>query len=219
MLGLTLSALKWLAIPISLLLFLKWPLRDYFQVYSREANDLGQWLFALYVAGALTAATRAGTHLAVDTLAKRYPLWLRRRLARVCDLVALGPWPADDRLLHRPLGNDFPIPATPAISSSRYRFGSWPVPLSPASPSGCCALGPGTRSDGHLRSWPDRHGRLGVDPDGLARVCRPHLGRGDRGGRRRLAWGACRCPCSGPCPGASSICSRAICCRPYLSMS
>ena len=88
----TLSALKWLAIPISLLLFLQWPLRDFFQVYSREANDLGQWLFALYVAGALTAATHAGTHLAVDTLAKRYPLWLRRRLARACDLVALGPW-------------------------------------------------------------------------------------------------------------------------------
>jgi TRAP-type C4-dicarboxylate transport system permease small subunit len=40
----------------------------------------------------VTAATRAGTHLAVDTLAKRYPLWLRRPLARVCDVVALGPW-------------------------------------------------------------------------------------------------------------------------------
>jgi TRAP-type C4-dicarboxylate transport system permease small subunit len=91
-LSLMLSALKWLAIPISLLLFLQWPLRDFFQVYSREANDLGQWLFALYVAGAVTAATRAGTHLAVDTLAKRYPLWLRRLLARVCDVVALGPW-------------------------------------------------------------------------------------------------------------------------------
>jgi hypothetical protein len=26
-------------------------------------------------------------------------------------------------------------------------------------------------------------------------------------------------PCSGPCPGALSICSRAICCRPYPSMS
>ena len=28
MLSLTLAALKWLAIPISLLLFLQWPLRD-----------------------------------------------------------------------------------------------------------------------------------------------------------------------------------------------
>ena len=91
-LSVTLSALKWLALPISLLLFLQWPLRDYFQVYSREANDLGQWLFALYVAGAVTAATRAGTHLAVDTLAKRYPRWLRRLLAHGCNVVALGPW-------------------------------------------------------------------------------------------------------------------------------
>ena len=91
-LRLTLSALQWLAIPISLLLFLQWPLRDYVQAYSREANDLGQGLFALYVAAAVTAATRAGTHLAVDTLAKRYPARVRRLLARVCNLVALGPW-------------------------------------------------------------------------------------------------------------------------------
>ena len=70
--GRMLSALKWLAIPIGLLLFLQWPLREYVKAYSREANDLGQWLFALYVAAAVTAATRAGTHLAVDTLAKRY---------------------------------------------------------------------------------------------------------------------------------------------------
>jgi TRAP-type C4-dicarboxylate transport system permease small subunit len=91
-LSLTLSGLKWLALPISLLLFLQWPLRDFFQVYSREANDLGQWLFALYVAGAVTAATRAGTHLAVDTVAQRYPRWLRRRLAHGCNVVALGPW-------------------------------------------------------------------------------------------------------------------------------
>ncbi len=87
-----LSALKWLAIPIGLLLFLQWPLREYFKAYSREANDLGQWLFALYVAAAVTAATRAGTHLAVDTLAKRYSARVRRRLLLGCNLVALGPW-------------------------------------------------------------------------------------------------------------------------------
>src|SRR4029079_9220431 len=90
--GRILSVLKWLAIPISLLLFLQWPLREYFKAYSREANDLGQWLFALYVAAAVTAATRAGTHLAVDTLAKRYSARVRRRLLLVCNLVALGPW-------------------------------------------------------------------------------------------------------------------------------
>jgi len=90
--GRILSVLKWLAIPISLLLFLQWPLREYFQAYSREANYLGQWLFALYVAAAVTAATRAGTHLAVDTLAKGYSARVRRRLRLVCDLVALAPW-------------------------------------------------------------------------------------------------------------------------------
>jgi TRAP-type mannitol/chloroaromatic compound transport system permease small subunit len=91
-LGRTLSALKWLAIPISLMLFLQWPLRDYVRAYSREANDLGQWLFALYVAAAVTAATCAGTHLAVDTLAKRYSARTRRLLVHICNLVALGPW-------------------------------------------------------------------------------------------------------------------------------
>src|SRR2546430_15173921 len=91
-LGRTLSALKWLAIPIGLMLFLQWPLRDFVKAYSREANDLGQWLFALYVAAAVTAATRAGTHLAVDTLAKHYRPRTRRILVHVCNLVALGPW-------------------------------------------------------------------------------------------------------------------------------
>src|ERR1043165_7245616 len=90
--GRILSVLKWLAIPIRLLLFLQWPLREYFQAYSREASDLGQWLFALYVAAAVTAATRAGSHLAVDTLAKRYSARTRRFLVHIGNLVALGPW-------------------------------------------------------------------------------------------------------------------------------
>ena len=34
----------WLVLPIVVLLFLQWPLRDIFRVYSREANDLGQWI-------------------------------------------------------------------------------------------------------------------------------------------------------------------------------
>src|SRR6516162_5658575 len=87
-----LAGAKWLALPVVTLLFLQWPLRSIVGLYSREANDLGQWLFALYVAAAVTAATRAGTHLAVDTLAKRYPAWVRRLLARLGDVLALGPW-------------------------------------------------------------------------------------------------------------------------------
>lgn len=55
----------WLALPVALLLFLQWPLRDVVRAWSRDANDLAQWLFALYVAVALTAATRAQAHPAV----------------------------------------------------------------------------------------------------------------------------------------------------------
>jgi TRAP-type mannitol/chloroaromatic compound transport system permease small subunit len=91
-LGLILATLKWLVLPVSLLLFLQWPLRDVFQGYSREANDLGQWLFALYVAASVTAAIRAGTHLATDALASRYSARVRRTLTHLCNLLALAPW-------------------------------------------------------------------------------------------------------------------------------
>lgn len=52
-----------LVFPLVLLLFAQWPLRDLVQMYSRQANDLGQILFAIYVAVAVTAASRAGVHL------------------------------------------------------------------------------------------------------------------------------------------------------------
>jgi TRAP-type C4-dicarboxylate transport system permease small subunit len=65
-----LSGGRWLLLPVVALLFLQWPLRDLVRSYSREANDLGQWLFALYVALAFTAATRAHTHLSADTVAR-----------------------------------------------------------------------------------------------------------------------------------------------------
>src|SRR5215213_6811074 len=87
-----LSAGRWLLLPVVLLLFLQWPLRDIARTYSREANDLGQWLFALYVAMAFTAATRARTHLAADMLARLYSERARERLARCAALFALVPW-------------------------------------------------------------------------------------------------------------------------------
>jgi len=64
-----------------LLLFLQWPLRDLVQAYSREANDLAQVLFALYVSIALTQATRQRTHLATDALARHLPQVWRQRIA------------------------------------------------------------------------------------------------------------------------------------------
>jgi len=87
-----LAAAKWLALPVVTLLFLQWPLRDIVHAYSRETNDLGQWLFALYVAASVTAATRANTHLAADTIARRYPPLWRDRLARAGALFGLIPW-------------------------------------------------------------------------------------------------------------------------------
>ena len=87
-----LAAAKWLALPIVILLFLQWPLRTLIGHYSREANDLGQWLFAIYVATAITAATRAETHLAADAISRNYSDATRQWLARAGALFGLIPW-------------------------------------------------------------------------------------------------------------------------------
>jgi TRAP-type mannitol/chloroaromatic compound transport system permease small subunit len=90
--GAMIAAGQWLVLPVSLLLFLQWPLRDLVQAYSREANDLAQWLFALYVSLALTYATRQRTHLAADALARRYPDRVRQRINRLAALLSVAPW-------------------------------------------------------------------------------------------------------------------------------
>src|SRR5882724_10579917 len=92
LIGTLVAAAKWLALPLIALLFLQWPLRDLIRSYSREANDLGQAVFALFVAVSITAATRAGTHLAADLLAQKYSARTRRRLRRVGAAVGLLPW-------------------------------------------------------------------------------------------------------------------------------
>lgn len=91
-LGAVIALGRWLVLPVSLLLFLQWPLRELVHAYSIEANDLAQWLFALYVSLALTFATRERTHLAADTLAQSYSAATRRRLARIAALLGLLPW-------------------------------------------------------------------------------------------------------------------------------
>src|SRR5439155_9859437 len=73
---------RWLVLPVALILFLQWPLRDFVQWGSREANDLGQWVFALYVSLAMTFATRERAHLAVDAIAHDYPAPVRAAIAR-----------------------------------------------------------------------------------------------------------------------------------------
>jgi hypothetical protein len=53
-----------LVLPLTLLLFAQWPLRDLVQAGSRTANDAAQVIFAIYMAVAVTAASVAGMHLA-----------------------------------------------------------------------------------------------------------------------------------------------------------
>jgi len=90
--GALVAAAKWLALPLITLLFLQWPLRDWVRLYSREANDLGQIAFALFVAVSVTAATRAHTHLAADLVAQRYQQRTRAWLTRAGAALGLLPW-------------------------------------------------------------------------------------------------------------------------------
>ena len=83
---------RWLVLPVSLLLFLQWPLRDLVHAYSTAANDLAQWLFALYVSLALTEATRARTHLAAASVAERYSGRTRTIISKTAMLVCVMPW-------------------------------------------------------------------------------------------------------------------------------
>ncbi len=92
--GVVVDLAKWLALPLIVLLFLQWPLRDIVHCCSREANDLGQWVFALFIAVSVTAATRAGTHLSSDVLANRYSPRTRDLIERIGAGVALLPWSA-----------------------------------------------------------------------------------------------------------------------------
>jgi TRAP-type mannitol/chloroaromatic compound transport system permease small subunit len=86
------AAGRWLALPVSLLLCIQWPLRDLVQAYSIEANDLAQWLFALYVSLAVTSATREHAHLAADVFARRYRAVSRRRIETAAALCCFLPW-------------------------------------------------------------------------------------------------------------------------------
>jgi TRAP-type C4-dicarboxylate transport system permease small subunit len=62
-----------LALPLAGLLCAQWPLRDVVGAGSRQANDMAQWIFAVYVAFAFRHATRVHGHLATDALASHYP--------------------------------------------------------------------------------------------------------------------------------------------------
>lgn len=80
-----------LVVPLALLLFAQWPLRDWVQAYSRKANDAAQILFAVYAAVAITAASRSKSHLAPAEYAhaatKKIASWRAWAL-----LACVGPW-------------------------------------------------------------------------------------------------------------------------------
>src|ERR1700756_3790282 len=92
LIGQLVAAAEWLALLFIGLLFLQWPLRDVVPIFSREANDLGQVVFAFFVAASVTAATRAKTHLAADFLARHYGVRVRRRLHQLGTIAGLLPW-------------------------------------------------------------------------------------------------------------------------------
>jgi TRAP-type C4-dicarboxylate transport system permease small subunit len=81
-----------LVIPLVLMLFIQWPLREWVQAYARQANDIGQIFFALYVAVAITAASLSQSHLAVGTHNHPQPP-NKHALWRACAvLVCVVPW-------------------------------------------------------------------------------------------------------------------------------
>lgn len=57
------SAILPAALAIGVLLCLQWPLRDAVGAGSTQANDLAQWLFAVFVAAAIRHAQVRGAHL------------------------------------------------------------------------------------------------------------------------------------------------------------
>ncbi|WP_145980892.1 TRAP transporter small permease subunit [Magnetospirillum sp. ME-1] len=83
---------RWLVLPVSLLLLAQWPLRDLIQAGSRQANDAAQALFALYVALALTFASRRHAHLAAASWAESFPPATRRLIGQAGNLLFVTPW-------------------------------------------------------------------------------------------------------------------------------
>jgi len=91
--GLLLASL--LVLPLTVLLFAQWPLRELVQAGSQVANDLAQIVFALYMAVAVTAASLTHSHMAAHPAASAAapPVRIWRSGARSWALMAcLAPW-------------------------------------------------------------------------------------------------------------------------------
>lgn len=83
-----------LVVPLSLLLFSQWPLREWVGRWSHEVDDFGQICFAIFIGAAVTYATRRRAHLAADVLAHRYTFLTRVRLERIASILIALPWAA-----------------------------------------------------------------------------------------------------------------------------
>ena len=79
-----------LVLPLTLLLFAQWPLRDLVQAGSRQANDLAQVIFAVYMAIAVTAASIDGMHLAARHAPDEHERPVRWRVWAV--FACTAPW-------------------------------------------------------------------------------------------------------------------------------
>jgi len=83
----------WLVLPLVALLCAQWPLRDAVAAGSRQANDVAQWIFALYVALAVRHATRRRAHIAADAWAHGHlPPRTRAALQRFGFALCVLPW-------------------------------------------------------------------------------------------------------------------------------
>ena len=89
------AALMPLAIVVTVLLFLQWPLRDLVGGGSTQVNDLAQWLFACYVALSLRHASGEHAHLTArgDLAASCDPTSPQRsRWRSIGGALCLLPW-------------------------------------------------------------------------------------------------------------------------------
>src|SRR5437764_5452248 len=75
-----------LVLPLALLLFAQWPLREVLHAWSRQANDAAQVLFALLMAAEVAWATRADRHLVAG------PAMRSRRLRAFLMASCVLPW-------------------------------------------------------------------------------------------------------------------------------
>ena len=106
------TAFSFMALQLALLLSAQWPLRELLQAYSRQANDVGQIVFAFYVAVAVTAASRGHAHLASvkpshqGTHRPRWHVW--------AVLACTTPWAAFM------LWAGWPLVASSALSLERF---------------------------------------------------------------------------------------------------